>query len=160
MYEDYFAKQLRAYRESQGLSLQELADILQTSKQVLSRYETAQRVPKISVANEFAQILGLPLSYFMPNPPRWEEDIWEDWRSARSNQVRYEIINRYGLDPRAVPDFLEMKAEEGSPTPPFRLSDYERDLIIAYRKLPAEVKKHVAMMLGLNPEPISEPKQA
>lgn len=75
MYEDYFAKQLKAYREARGLTLQELADILHTSKQVLSRYETGQRVPKISVANEFASILGLPLSYFMPDAPHWEDHI-------------------------------------------------------------------------------------
>lgn len=162
MYEDYFAKQLKAYREARDLTLQELADILHTSKQVLSRYETGQRVPKISVANEFASILGLPLSYFMPDVPRWEDDVWEDWRCARSDAERTAIIQQYGLDPRAYPDFLAMKAETASPLPPFRVTDHERDLVIAYRKLPSEVKKHVDMMLGIasDPEFVPQPKQA
>jgi transcriptional regulator with XRE-family HTH domain len=148
MYEDYFAKQLRAYRESRDLTLQELADILHTSKQVLSRYETGQRIPKISVANEYAAILDLPLSYFMPNPPHWTEDVWEDWQRARSDQERYAIIREFGLDPRGYPRFLEMKAEEASPVPPFRVSDHEREVILAYRSRP-EMRAAVDRLLEL-----------
>jgi transcriptional regulator with XRE-family HTH domain len=162
MYEDYFAKQLKAYREARGLTLQDLADILHTSKQVLSRYETGQRVPKISVANEFASILGLPLSYFMPNAPHWEDDVLEDWFRARSDEDRTAIIQRYGLDPRVYSDYLARKAEAAAPVPPFRVSDHERELVIAYRKLSSEVKKHVDMMLGIasEPEQRTQPKQA
>ena len=160
MYEDYFGKQLKAYREARGLTLQELADILHTTKQVLSRYETGQRVPKISVANEFATILGLPLSYFMPDPPHWEDDVWDDWIRARSNLERYAIIKSCGLDPRAYPEYLAMKAEEAAPVPPFRLSDHEKEIIVEYRKLSQLEKKRFDMMLGIEPEPIPQPKQA
>lgn len=155
MYEDYFAKQLRAYRESRDLTLQELADILHTSKQVLSRYETGQRVPKISVANEYAAILGLPLSYFMPNPPQWHESVWEDWQNARSNKERYEIVEECGLDPRAYQDYLTMKAEEAAPVPPFRVNEHEKQLVIAYRKQPEVVRQSIDRMLQIEPETVS-----
>lgn len=134
MYEEYFAKQLRAYRESQGYTLQELADILHTSKQVLSRYENGQRTPKISVANEYAAILDVPLSYFLPNPPTWTEDVMEGWQNSRSDAERIAIVREFGLDPRVYPEYLAMKAEISPVIPPFRVSDHERDIIIAYRK--------------------------
>lgn len=159
MYEEYFAKQLRAYRESQGYTLQELADILHTSKQVLSRYENGQRTPKISVANEYAAILGLPLSYFMPHPPTWEDDVWEDWLHARSDAERFAIVREYGLDPRVYPEYLAMKAEASPIVPPFRVSDHEREVILAYRAHP-ELQAAVDRVLLLEPESISQPKQA
>ena len=39
-----------------------MADMLGTSKQVISRYETKQRIPKLSTANEYAKKLGVTLS--------------------------------------------------------------------------------------------------
>lgn len=160
MYEDFFAKQLRQYRELRGWTLQEMADVLHTSKQVLSRYETGQRTPKISVANEFASILQVPLSYFMPNPPHWEDDILVDWRNARSDEERIAIVRRNGLDPRVYSEYLDMISESYPIIPPFRVSDHERELIIEYRKLSAPERKRVDMMLGLEPESIPQPKQA
>jgi len=160
MYEDYFAQQLRQLRESRGWTLQEMADVLHTSKQVLSRYETGQRTPKISVANEFANILDVPLSYFMPNPPQWTQDVWEDWIHARNDWERNAIIQQFGLDPRAYSDYLAMKAETSPIAPPFRVSDHERDIILEYRKMSAPEKKRFDMMLGLAPEEETQPKQA
>lgn len=55
-------KQIRIERE---MSQQELADFLGTSKQVISRYETGQRTPKINIANEYAQKLGVALNYLL-----------------------------------------------------------------------------------------------
>lgn len=60
-----FGSALKAYREEHNMSQQDLADILGTSKQVLSRYETGQRDPKISLAKEYAEKLNLPLPYFL-----------------------------------------------------------------------------------------------
>ena len=57
-----FGDILKALRRERGLSQDELAAILGTTKQVISRYETKQRVPRLSVVAEFARKLGLPLS--------------------------------------------------------------------------------------------------
>jgi repressor LexA len=57
-----FSERLRAIRRARGLSQDEMAQLLGTSKQVLSRYETNQRTPKITTAAQFAERLNVPLS--------------------------------------------------------------------------------------------------
>ena len=57
-----FGDILKQIRKERGLSQDELAAILGTTKQVLSRYETKKRVPRLSVVSDYAQKLGIPLS--------------------------------------------------------------------------------------------------
>lgn len=58
-----FGDILKRLRIERGLSQDEMAALLGTTKQVISRYETKQRVPRISVVERFAERLGLPLSF-------------------------------------------------------------------------------------------------
>ncbi|RPF48225.1 transcriptional regulator with XRE-family HTH domain [Hydrogenoanaerobacterium saccharovorans] len=60
-----FGSQLKKIRLERKMSQEEFADLLKTSKQVISRYETGLRTPKITTANEYAQILGVSLSYLL-----------------------------------------------------------------------------------------------
>jgi len=60
-----FGDRLRQIRKEKGLSQEEFAKILGTSKQVLSRYETNQRAPKITIASEYAEKLGVTLDYML-----------------------------------------------------------------------------------------------
>lgn len=60
-----FGKKLKQIRLERGLSQDEFANILGTSKQVISRYETEQRTPKITVAQDYAKRLGLPFNYLI-----------------------------------------------------------------------------------------------
>ena len=69
-----FGDILRQIRKERGLSQDELAAMLGTTKQVLSRYETKKRVPRLSVVADYAKKLGLPLSVLSgeeaePRPP-------------------------------------------------------------------------------------------
>lgn len=57
-----FGDMLKALRKERGLSQDELASVLGTTKQVISRYETKQRVPRLSVVADYAARLGVPLS--------------------------------------------------------------------------------------------------
>ena len=57
-----FGDILKAIRRERGLSQDEMAALLGTTKQVISRYETKQRVPKVSVVAGYALKLGVPLS--------------------------------------------------------------------------------------------------
>lgn len=57
-----FGENLRKIRRQRSLTQDEMAELLETSKQVISRYENGQRSPKISVAAKFAELLGIPLS--------------------------------------------------------------------------------------------------
>lgn len=57
-----FGDILKRIRKERGLSQDEFAALLGTTKQVISRYETKQRTPRISVVEDYARKLGLPLS--------------------------------------------------------------------------------------------------
>ena len=56
---------LKKIRKDKGLSQEAFAKMLGTSKQVISRYETDQRTPKITVAAGFAKKLNMPLNDFV-----------------------------------------------------------------------------------------------
>ena len=56
-----FAKALYNRRKKLGLTQDELAERVGTSKQMVSKYELAQRSPKIGMANRFAEALGTTL---------------------------------------------------------------------------------------------------
>lgn len=62
---ELFGDKLKRIRIERELSQQQLADLLGTSKQVISRYETNQRTPKITVAQEYADKLNVPLNYLI-----------------------------------------------------------------------------------------------
>lgn len=65
-----FGNRLRQIREEMGLSQEKFAEKLGTSKQVISRYETNQRTPKITLASEYAEKLGVTLDYMTRNIER------------------------------------------------------------------------------------------
>ncbi|WP_196600061.1 helix-turn-helix transcriptional regulator [Pectinatus frisingensis] len=63
--EDLFGDKLKKIRTERELTQQQFADLLGTSKQVISRYETNQRTPKITIAQEYADKLNVPLNYLI-----------------------------------------------------------------------------------------------
>ena len=64
-----FGDNLRKIRRDRGLSMDALAELAHTSKQVLSRYENGERTPKISMAKAIADALGVPLLDLMGDSP-------------------------------------------------------------------------------------------
>lgn len=56
-----FGAKLKEYRTIHGISQENLAKRLNTTKQVISRYENEQRSPKLSIAVEYSEKLGIPL---------------------------------------------------------------------------------------------------
>lgn len=56
-----FGRKLKQIRKERNMSQDEFANLLGTSKQVISRYETAQRIPKITTVSEYAQKLDISL---------------------------------------------------------------------------------------------------
>lgn len=76
-----FGENLRKIRNSRGMSQDEFADLLGTSKQVISRYETAQRSPKVSTVAEYAEKLGVSISELTGDP-------YTSLRSAFSPETR------------------------------------------------------------------------
>ena len=56
-----FGYNLKQLRKQRGWSQDELAALLGTTKQVISRYENNQRVPRLSVVSDYARKLGVSL---------------------------------------------------------------------------------------------------
>ena len=56
-----FATALYTIRKQKKMSQDELAALVGTSKQMVSKYERCERIPKITMANKFAEALGLTL---------------------------------------------------------------------------------------------------
>ena len=56
-----FGNKLKTYRKIYNLTQEELAKKLNTTKQVISRYESEQRSPSLSTAIEFSKKLDVPL---------------------------------------------------------------------------------------------------
>ena len=57
-----FGDNLKRIREERKLSQEQLASILGTSKQVVSRYETKQRSPKVTIVSDYADKLNVSLA--------------------------------------------------------------------------------------------------
>ena len=63
-----FAENMRKIRLRNGWSLEEMAKVLGTNKQTLSRYERGERTPQITVAAKYANILHIPLEELVGEP--------------------------------------------------------------------------------------------
>ena len=60
-----FGERLRELRKGKGLSQDEFAKMLGTSKQILSRYELGQRSPKIEQVSKYAEKLKVSVDYLL-----------------------------------------------------------------------------------------------
>lgn len=69
MFGESFGDSLRYIRKERGMTLEEMANYLGSTKQALSRYERGERVPKITVASDIANKLGYDISDFLGYEP-------------------------------------------------------------------------------------------
>lgn len=60
-----FCEKLKLLREERKMTLSEFAELLGTSKQVLSRYERGENTPKITTVAHYAKVLNVTLAYLM-----------------------------------------------------------------------------------------------
>lgn len=70
-----FGTRLRRIRKEIGETQDEFAARIGTSKQVLSRYESGQRIPKISLVEKYARSLNVSVDYLMGDSE--QEDAFE-----------------------------------------------------------------------------------
>ena len=69
-----FGERLKQIRMDRNMSQEELATILETSKQVISRYENNQRSPKISIVEEYSKKLVVDINYLLGDEKKPESD--------------------------------------------------------------------------------------
>lgn len=60
-----FGEKIKAWRDEFGLSQEQFAQLVGTSKQVISRYESNQRTPKITVVQLYAKKMNVPVSFLV-----------------------------------------------------------------------------------------------
>lgn len=94
-----FGERLREIRKEKRLTQEAFAQLLGTSKQVLSRYETGQRSPKISQVQEYAQKLGVSAEYLMEETA--EEGTFNSFYDGSSlpfYKIFIDVTMEMGLD--------------------------------------------------------------
>jgi len=72
-----FAEAVQKRRKELGITQEELAKRVGTTKQVVSKYELGQRSPKVEMANAFASALGTTLDELL-EVEKEEQPIHED----------------------------------------------------------------------------------
>ncbi len=100
MQKESFATRLRAIREARHYTLQEMADLLGTSKQVICRYENGQRTPKISVAADYAHRLQVDLLYLLG-----ESDTQQPPQAGQPDQEILQLFSQ--LSPEKQTEILD-----------------------------------------------------
>lgn len=108
-----FGDKLKKIRLDNDWSQEELAKILGTSKQVISRYETNQRTPKITVVAEYAALLHIPLLYLL-------DDTINDIDAVSFDKVENAAVAK------------------GTAANKENLSQKEKQLLDLFRKIPTE----------------------
>ena len=73
-----FGENMRIIRENRGMTLEEMAEYLGTTKQAISRYERGERTPKITLAAKFAEELGISLEELVGYEPHDSDPTFED----------------------------------------------------------------------------------
>jgi transcriptional regulator with XRE-family HTH domain len=58
-------KKLRRLRKANGLTQQDLADILELSKSVVCNYELGSRIPKLSTLIKVAELFDCSVDYLL-----------------------------------------------------------------------------------------------
>lgn len=154
-----FGEKLKMCRVSRGLTQPEFAQLVGTTKQVISLYENDERMPKIAAAAKYADVLNVPVYYLINDlidMRLWEsDDLLEDyWRASPSEKLK--IVSRRGIDPRIASDYEKVSAlaqlsktektaaEEGDGLSPLekrlmqlvhRLSDDQKEMLLAQIEL-------------------------
>ena len=108
-----FGTKLKLCRSALGLSQQQLADLVGSTKQIVSLYEKDERVPKVTTAAKYADAVKVPLKYLITDSipiNLWEaDDLLEDyWRASPADRLK--IVVRRGIDPRIALDYERVSA--------------------------------------------------
>lgn len=112
-----FGTKLKKIRMSRNMSQDDLAKFLGTSKQVISRYETNQRTPKITTAQEYSFKLNVPLLYLVDNNIASIEEVPQRHTTSINfsniTSTEQELLNKYRMlsseGKQSVNDFIDFK---------------------------------------------------
>ena len=95
-----FGERLRQIRKEQNLSQDALAQLLGTSKQMLSRYELNQRSPRIEQVHKYAEKLHVPVDYLLGDTEAEAitKVFWTEKREKPFYKIFIDVTVEMGLD--------------------------------------------------------------
>ncbi|RKJ31535.1 XRE family transcriptional regulator [bacterium 1XD42-1] len=123
-----FGDKLKICRAKKNMTQDEFARLLGTTKQVISRYETNQRVPKITTVSEYAKILEIPLEFLLDN----------DADHPTAPMQRLSVIGDGNLGQNIINTGVTDKGEFHSPNPQIE------ELIRIYQSI--SIRKQVELL--------------
>ena len=85
-----FGERLREIRKERGMTQDEFAEILGTSKQILSRYELEQRSPKIEQVKKYAEKLQVSVDFLLGDTE--SEAVFNSICSNKKRKPFYKIF--------------------------------------------------------------------
>lgn len=89
--EKQFGKRLRQLRKDQGLSQEQLAEMLEVDARTIRRWETGETGPEFNKLEAIAQSLGVPVSgLFVPKTPTFSPQFSENHRRFQQNQRTFQ----------------------------------------------------------------------
>lgn len=97
---------IKRAREKKGMTQEELARALNTTKSAISRYEKDKRQPRSSVAEKIAEILNLELvevyfgctsAEFQDRIKKEEQDYWEEMDSIYLPGLTKDLVSAFSL---------------------------------------------------------------
>ena len=91
-----FGERLREHRKEKGLSQDEFAKMLGTSKQILSRYELGQRSPKIEQVSKYAEKLKVSVDYLLGDSEA--EAMYSEMCGELQGKPFYEIFKEITVE--------------------------------------------------------------
>ena len=91
-----FGERLRELRKEKGLSQDEFAKMLGTSKQILSRYELGQRSPKIEQVSKYAEKLKVSVDYLLSDSEA--EAMYSEMCGELQGKPFYEIFKEITVE--------------------------------------------------------------
>lgn len=102
-----FGERLRELRKEKGLSQDEFAKILGTSKQILSRYELGQRSPKIEQVSKYAEKLKVSVDYLLGDTESEAvyEELCNELKGLPFYKIFIEVTMKMGL---YIPDIVRV----------------------------------------------------
>lgn len=122
-----FGEKLKICRKAFDITQETLAEKLNTSKQVISRYENGARDPKITIVQQYATALNVPVAVLIdPNIFLcvWDHISYVDNYFTASDKDRLMLVQKMGLDPRVAEDYSQIQGSKIFTKPTMTAENY------------------------------------
>lgn len=85
---DAIGERIKEARQERGLSQEELAQIINSTKSAISRYESGKRQPRIEQLKSIASVLSVDVNWLMNGQTLEERDqVWKDQVARRFEEA-------------------------------------------------------------------------